>query len=131
MATAAPRARSSAARSPSKDGKPSGEVVKTWAFDSVGTRKYALQIRKASNGNPCLKFVEGVPQPEGTFRKFHLTLWSEDFNRFFEVLDEVRQFMQENGIKTPPGHTYDPNRKPGSRWPRKPKASRGNAARPA
>src|SRR4051794_30021425 len=37
-------------------------VVKTWAFDSVGPRKYAIQIKKAGNGNPCLKIVEGVKQ---------------------------------------------------------------------
>src|SRR5690349_15578252 len=38
------------------------EIVKTWAFDSAGDRKYAMQIKKASNGNPCLMLVEGRPQ---------------------------------------------------------------------
>jgi hypothetical protein len=94
--------------------------VKTWAFDSVGPRKYALQIRRASNGNPCLKIVEGVPQGDGTFRKFHLTVWSEDFDRFFEVLDTARAFMRENDLKTPPGHKYDPRKK----WPARKKTSR-------
>lgn len=87
------------------------QIVQTWAFDSVGTRKYALQIRKASNGNPCLKVVEGVPQGDGTFRRFELTFWSEDFPRLFETLDEVRRYMAEHDIKTPEGHKYDPNKK--------------------
>lgn len=84
--------------------------VKTWAFDSVGTRKYALQIRRAANGNPCLKIVEGVPQEDGTFRKFHLTVWSEDFQQLFNTLDEVRAFMQANNIRTPDGHRYTPRK---------------------
>ena len=92
--------------------KPQQEVVKTWAFDSVGNRKYALQIRKASNGNPCIKIVEGVPQADGTFRKFDLTIWSEDWPRLFETIDSLRAFVQENNIRTPDGHKFDPNKKP-------------------
>lgn len=99
--------------------KPQQEIVKTWAFDSVGTRKYALQIKKASNGNPCLKIVEGVPSQngDGTYRKFDITIWSEDFDRLFAALDEVRAYMKEHNIKTPEGHKYDPTkpRKPGQR----------------
>jgi hypothetical protein len=91
--------------------KPQATVVKTWAFDSVGNRKYALQIKRAGNGNPCLKVVEGVPQPDGTYRRFELTIWSEDFPKLFETLDQVRAFMVENNIKTPDGHKFDPNRK--------------------
>lgn len=98
--------------------KPPQEVVKTWAFDSVGNRKYALQIKKASNGNPCLKIVEGVPQQDGTFRKFDLTFWSEDWPRLFAMLDEVRAYMKEHNIKTPEGHKYDPN-KPRKQFRRK------------
>jgi hypothetical protein len=93
-------------------GKPPQEVIRTWAFDSVGNRKYALQIRKASNGNPCIKIVEGVPQPDGTFRKFDLTIWSEDWPRLFETIDGLRAFVTENNIRTPEGHKFDPNRKP-------------------
>jgi hypothetical protein len=93
--------------------KPPMEVVKTWAFDSVGTRKYALQIRKAGNGNPCLKIVEGVPQPDGTFRKFDLTFWSEDWPRLFEMVDTVRAFVAENNIRTPDGHKYEPGKRRG------------------
>ncbi len=95
----------------SQGAKPQHEVVKTWAFDSVGNRKYALQIRKASNGNPCIKIVEGVPQANGTFHKFDLTIWSEDWPRLFETLDALRAFVAENNIRTPDGHKYDPNRK--------------------
>jgi hypothetical protein len=98
------------ARRTAGNSKPAGEVVKTWSFDSKGPRKYALQIKRAKNGNPCLKIVEGIPQDDGTFRKFHLTVWSEDFDALFNTLDEVRAYMQENGIRTPDGHKYDPNK---------------------
>jgi hypothetical protein len=94
--------------------RPPQEVVKTWAFDSVGNRKYALQIRKASNGNPCIKIVEGVPQPDGTFRKFDLTVWSEDWPRLFETLDALRGFIATENIRTPDGHKCDPSRRRGS-----------------
>ena len=96
--------------------KPTQEVVKTWAFDSVGNRKYALQIKKASNGNPCIKIVEGVPQPDGTFRRFELTVWSEDWPRLFETFDGLRGFITDNNIRTPDGHKFDPNKKP---WAKK------------
>jgi hypothetical protein len=94
---------------------PQREIVKTWAFDSLGPRKYAIQIQKASNGNPCLKLVEGVPQDDGTFRKFNITIWSEDFDKLWETVDQVRAFMVEHDIKTPPGHKYVPGKKGGAK----------------
>lgn len=94
---------------PRREKKPA-EIVKTWAFDSVGNRKYALQIKKAGNGNPCLLLVEGVPQDDGSFRKFSLTVWSEDFPALFSTFDQVRAFMTANNIRTPDGHKYDPNK---------------------
>lgn len=95
--------------------RPTREIVQTWAFDSVGDRKYALQIQKAKNGNPCLRIVEGVPQDDGSFRKFDLTIWSEDFASLWETLDEVRAFIEANEIRTPPGHLYDPSKRRGRR----------------
>lgn len=85
--------------------------VKTWAFDSVGTRKYALQIQKAANGNPCLRIVEGVPQDDGSFRKFDVTIWSEDFARLFATLDEARVFIEQNNIRTPSNHKLPDHRR--------------------
>ena len=104
---------------PKGKGKAKAEVVKTWAFDSAGPRKYAVQIQRAANGNPFLKFVEGVPQDDGTFRKFSLIVWSEDFDLLFEKLDEVRSYIEQHGITTPKGHKYDPNK-----WKNKKRSSR-------
>jgi hypothetical protein len=92
----------------------SRETVATWAFDSLGDRKYAIQIQRASNGNPCLRIVEGVPQGDGTFRKFNLTFWSEDWPRLMETLDTVRQYIDEHDIKTPEGHKYVPGKRGGN-----------------
>lgn len=86
------------------------ETLKTWAFDSVGPKKYAIQLKKAGNGNPFLSFVEGVPQDDGSFRKFSITIWSEDFRAMFQYMDEVRAYMNENNIRTPKGHKYEPDK---------------------
>lgn len=97
-------------RDGSGDRRRKREIVKTMAFDSVGVRKYALQIQKASNGNPCLRIVEGTPKDDGSFRKFDLRIWSEDWPSFFEAMDQMRQFIERNNIRTPEGH-----RTPGAR----------------
>lgn len=80
------------------------ETLKTWSFDSVGPRKYALQLAKARNGNPCLRIVEGVPQDEGGYRRFEIVIWSEDFDALFANLDEVREYIREHHVATPEGH---------------------------
>ncbi|TVQ54975.1 MAG: DUF3276 family protein [Phycisphaerales bacterium] len=102
--------RSNSPRASGKSKPDLSGTVRTWAFDSLGNRKYAVQIRKAKNGNPCLKIVEGVPQDDGTYRRFSLTIWSEDFPKFWQTMDEVRQFMIEKDIKTPAGHKYVPGK---------------------
>jgi hypothetical protein len=95
-----------------REAKAQREIIKTWTFDSAGPKKYALQLQKASNGNPCLRIVEGVPQPDGTFRKFDITIWSEDFSSFFQTFEQMKQHIAANNIRTPAGHKYDPSAKP-------------------
>ena len=86
------------------------ESLRTVAFDSIGTKKYALQLQKAGNGNPCLRIVQGSPQQDGTYRKFDITVWSEDWESFFEAVDDVRAFIEQEGIKTPAGHKWTPGK---------------------
>lgn len=90
---------------------PKRETLKTWAFDSRGDRKYALQLQRASNGNPCLRIVLGTPQNDGSFRKFDITIWSEDFALLFENFDAMRAYVEANGITTPPDHSWTPHSK--------------------
>lgn len=93
----------------SRDRKPpQRETLGTWAFDSVGPKKYALQLQKASNGNPCLRIVEGREQKDGSYKKFDLTIWSEDFEKFFEAFDALRNHIAEHNVRTPDGHKYTP-----------------------
>jgi len=92
----------------SQRAEPEREILKTIAFDSVGVKKYALQIQKARNGNPCLRIVEGTPLDDGTFRKFDLRIWSEDFERFFKAIDEMRTFIKVHEVRTPQGHVWKP-----------------------
>lgn len=107
MTTQAPPNRRT--RTPHRTGqRPKRETIKTWVFDSVGNRKYAVQLQKASNGNPCLRIVEGVPGEDGSYRKFNVTFWSEDFGSLFEALHAARGYIESNNIRTPPGHKWTP-----------------------
>ena len=90
---------------------PMRQTIKTWSFDSVGDKKYALQLQKASNGNPCLRFVQGLPQSDGTYRKFDITIWSEDFPTLFENFESMRAYVEANDIKTPADHKWTPKQK--------------------
>lgn len=87
------------------------ESLKVVSFDSTGIKKYALQLQKAFNGNPCLRIVEGTPMEDGSFRKFDLTFWSEDFDNLFKALDEIRDFINKNDVRTPEGHVWKPRKK--------------------
>ena len=86
----------------------SRESLKVIAFDSAGDRKFALQLQKAKNGNPCLRIVQGAPQKDGSYRKFDLTFWSEDFESLFDALDEMRSYIDEKNIRTPADHNWKP-----------------------
>jgi hypothetical protein len=88
--------------------KPAAQVVKTWAFDSVGSRKYAVQIKRASNGNPCLKLVEGVPQEDGTYRKFNLTVWSGTLRSSLQLSMKCAPSWRSTTSKPPPGISMIP-----------------------
>ncbi len=93
-----------------KPPRPAPKPLHTRVFDSVGNRKYAVQVGRARNDNPYLKLVEGVPQDDGTFRRFNITIWSEDFDAFFAAVDELRDYIRDNNIRTPEGHKFDPNK---------------------
>jgi len=72
--------------------------------------KYALQVGRARNDNPYIKLVEGVPQDDGSFRRFSINIWSEDFDAFFAMMDELRDYIRDNDIRTPADHKYDPEK---------------------
>lgn len=112
-----------AGRSVGRNSKPR-ESLKTIAFDSVGDKKFALQVQRAHNGNPCLRIVQGTPQQDGTYRKFDLTFWSEDWDSLFEALDEMREFIDAEGIATPKGHKWTPpSQRPAEQRGRRPARS--------
>lgn len=97
-------------RKPARKDTPPPKPLKTLVFDSVGNRKYALQVGRARNENPYMKLVEGVPQDDGTFRRFTVNIWSEDWQSFFAMLDEMRDYIHENDLRTPDNHKYDPSK---------------------
>ena len=104
-----PNRTGNAQRKPRKD-TPPPKPLQTLVFDSVGDRKYALQVGRARNDNPYIKLVEGVPQGDGTFRRFSICVWSEDWQSFFAAIDELRDYIRDNDLRTPENHKYDPNK---------------------
>lgn len=113
-ATQSPAAQSASRPSrrtqPPKKENPPPKPLKTVVFDSVGNRRYALQVGRARNDNPYFKLVEGVPQDDGTYRRFMINIWSEDWQSFFAAVDEMRQYIHDNDLRTPENHKYDPNK---------------------
>ncbi len=106
----------SSQRSGSPRKKKPREIISTITFNSKGPRKYAVQVQKAGNGNPCLKIIEGIPNEDGSFRKIYLTVYSEDFDTFFKALGDTYRVITDQKITTPKNHKtpkkmYKPNTK--------------------
>lgn len=91
---------SSSAASPAK--KSSGaehEILFQRWFKSVGPRTYAVQVKKANNGNHYLVLTEGKrDEKTDEVRKTRLFLFSEDFVEFFKMLHETAVFVRENPV---------------------------------
>jgi hypothetical protein len=80
-------------------GKPEHEVLFQKYFKSVGPRTYAVQVKKAGNGNHFLVMTEGKrDERTGELRKTRLFLFSEDFVEFFRMLHETAQFIRQNPV---------------------------------
>lgn len=68
-------------------------------FKSVGPRTYAVQVKEASNGNHFLVVTEGKrDDTTGEVRKTRLFVFSEDFNEFFNLLDESAKFIKAHPV---------------------------------
>lgn len=109
-------------KAPASKKRPDHEILNTVLFDSKGPRKYAVQLRRATNGNPCLKIIEGIPtsgrgkrnrsrqerseneRSEAEYRRVYLTVWSEDFDAFFKALGDTWRYIRDHEIKTPENH---------------------------
>lgn len=66
------------------------EILHQSWFKSVGPRTYAVQLRRAANGNHALVLIEGKRDEQThELKKHSLYVWSEDFGAFFKMLQEA------------------------------------------
>ena len=72
-------------------------LFQNW-FKSVGPRTYAVQVKKASNGNHYIVLTEGKRDDAGQVRKTRVFVYSEDFIEFFKLLHETAVFVRENPV---------------------------------
>lgn len=68
-------------------------------FKSVGPRTYAVQVKRAGNGNHSFVLIEGKRE-EGSeeVKKHRIYVWSEDFAPFFKLLQEAVTFIKANPV---------------------------------
>jgi len=104
-ADAAPRAprpaRDSSQNAAKGDGdrKPDHPILFQSFFKSVGSRTYAAQVKKASNGNQYLVITEGRRDKEsGEVRKLRVNVFSEDFEAFFNLLRDTTRYIKEHPL---------------------------------
>ena len=68
-------------------------------FKSVGPRTYAAQVKEANNGNHFLVVTEGKrDDATGEVRKTRLFVFSEDFNEFFDLLEQAARFIKAHPV---------------------------------
>jgi hypothetical protein len=85
-------------------------LFQNW-FKSVGPRTYAVQVKKANNGNHFLVLTEGKrDEASGEVRKTRFFLYSEDFVEFFKMLKEAAVFIREHPVPA------DVKRRQDRRW---------------
>lgn len=68
-------------------------------FKSVGPRTYAAQVKRARNDNHFLLLTEGKRDAKtGEVRKTKLLVFSEDFESFFNMVNQVATFVRANPV---------------------------------
>lgn len=70
-------------------------------FKSVGPRTYAAQLKEAGNGNQFIVLTEGKRDDKtGEPRKTRLFIFSEDFDAFFKLVDDLGEFARAHPVTT-------------------------------
>jgi len=68
-------------------------------FKSVGPRTYAIQFKKASNGNHYMVLIEGQRDPKsGELYKRKVNVFSEDFEAFWVLLGSAHKWIKANPV---------------------------------
>lgn len=68
-------------------------------FKSIGPRRYAAQLQRASNGNHYLVLTESKPDKETKeLRRTKLYIYSEDFDAFFNLMRHAFHGTKEHPV---------------------------------
>ena len=95
-----PRNGSPAAAGRSAGPRPEHEILFQQYFKSVNPAKtYAVQLKKAGNGNHYLVLTEGKRDDStGEVRKTRVFVYSEDFKEYFKMLQAAAVFIRTNPV---------------------------------
>lgn len=75
------------------------EILFQRFFKSIGPRTYAVQVKKARNGNHYLVLTEGQrDEKTGAVRKSRVFVFSEDFVEFFRLIKGAAEFVKEHPV---------------------------------
>ena len=85
--------------------KPKRKVLKRFTFESKGKHRYAIDLKKAGNGNPVMEIKQLVRKKDGSSFPISVDIWSEDFEAFFRALGDAYRYIRSEKITTPAGHT--------------------------
>lgn len=79
--------------------RPEPEILFQKYFKASGSRTYAAQVKRASNGNHFLVVTDARRDPKtDELRKSMVFVFSEDFPEFFRLLQETAQFIKANPV---------------------------------
>ena len=95
-----PRSESEAGAEPKPTSRlADAEILFQKYFKSVGSRTYAAQVKRASNGNHFVVLTEGRRDPKtNELRMSRLLAFSEDFAEFFRMMHDLAVFVRENPV---------------------------------
>ena len=97
--TAATLSRSDEKSAPPSAPRPEPKILYQTFFKSIGTRTYAAQVKQASNGNHFIALTEGRrDEKTGDLRKNFVLVFGEDFEAFFKMLDDTKQFVHQHPV---------------------------------
>lgn len=67
---------------------------------SAGKRTYFLDVKENQQGAQIFKITESRKN-NGEFVRFTIMVFQEDFDKLFEGLEKVKEFLKENPSKLP------------------------------
>jgi hypothetical protein len=67
---------------------------------SAGKRTYFLDVKETPEGSQLFKMTESRKN-DGQFMRHSVLIFQEDFDKIFEALDKVREYIRKNPSSKP------------------------------